>query len=132
MAGNLGPIGMTNGLTPFGMTIASGTSATVIQLTTQPTQLCAVSAGSIAAVARWLKFFDSANAIEPGAAALFQMIIPGNVAGAGSNLHVSQGPPIISGLQFNSGLAFAVTANNAISDASGISGPDVTVLLGYR
>ena len=132
MGGTLGPIGMTNGITPFGQTIASGASASIIQLTTVPTQLCVVSAGSVSAVARWLKFYDSADASEPGTNCIWQMVIPGNVAGAGSNLHISQGPPIISGLQFNFGLAFAVTANNAISDASGISGSDVTVLIGYR
>ena len=134
MAGSLGPIGNTNGLTPYTITIASSAMATTYQLTQVPTQLCFVSAGSIASAARWLKFYDTANINTSGVGntAVAQMIIPGNVSGAGSNAHVSQGPPIISGLQFNAGLAFSVTMNNALADASGISGQDITVLLGYR
>lgn len=91
-----------------------------------------MSAGTTAGAPRYLKFYDTAVAQAGGGnVAIGQMIIPANPTGAGTNLAISPGPPAIGGAQFTTGLAFAVTANQALTDNSGIQG-DTTVWLGWR
>lgn len=126
-----GPIGSTGGLTGFSTVNTSGFSIT--QLTAFPTQLCLVSLGNTSAAARYLKIFDSATALSAaGMSATWSFIIPGNTAGAGSNLTISQGPPTMGGLQLNAGLAFGITANAALTDQSGANAGEVNIVLGYR
>ena len=126
-----GVIGLTNGITQVLITPASNFFG-VVQLTQYPTQLLFVSAGTTGSAARWVKFYDVANVnFSGGNTAVGQMIVPGNANGGGTNLHMSPGPPTVSGAQFNAGLALAVTTNMAAQDNSGASG-DTSVWLGYR
>ena len=122
---------------------ASGTGATtVVQLTTQQSQLMFFAAGNTNPSPRFLKFYDTAvvpglnlqgASSSIGMTAAYQFIIPGNIAGAGSNLPLSPGPPIMSGLQFNEGIAVAMTVNTVINDNSGISGVnECFAVIGYR
>ena len=105
----LGPMG---GIVGFLLTTNSSVGATVVQLTTQQSQLMFFSAGNNNPSARFLKFYDtntlpSLNMIGAssgnGITAAYMFEIPGNAAGAGSNLAISNGPPQMSGLQFNAG-----------------------------
>lgn len=129
-----GPLGVNNGLTGFMLATSSGVTAAVSQLAYGPAQLCLVSAGNFNPTPRFLKFYDIQNANSgAGQTAAYQMIIPGNAAGAGTNLHVSPGPPTIAGLQFLQGLAVSITLNSAMADASGISGSnECFAMIGYR
>lgn len=127
----LGPI---NGINVFMMSTTSAVTAAVSQIATQGAQVCVVSAGNTSVAARFLKFFDTNNANSgAGMTAFWQMIIPGNIAGAGTNLAPSPGPPMLSGLQHPTGLACAITLNAALADASGISGTnECFATIGWR
>lgn len=135
----LGPMG---GIVGALISTTSGANATVVQLTTQQSQLMFFSAGNNNAAPRFLRFFDTgvvpnlnlAGATSSaGIQAAYVFEIPGNVAGAGSNLAISNGPPQMSGLQFNAGIAVAITSNYAIADNSGVSGVnECFATVGYR
>lgn len=132
-------LGPSNGITGFMLTTASsGLAAPVVQLTPQSGQLMFFSAGNNNAAQRFLKFYDvvlgpTTGLSASGMTATYQFEIPGNAAGAGSNLALSSGPPMMSGLQFLNGIAVAITQNQAIADASGISGVnDCFAVIGYR
>jgi hypothetical protein len=100
------------------------------------------SAGNNNAAPRFLRFFDTGvvSALNltgatsgTGMQAAYIFEIPGNVAGAGSNLAISNGPPQMSGLQFNAGIAVAITSNYALADNSGVSGVnECFATIGYR
>lgn len=136
---SLGPLG---GISGTMITTSSGTNATVVQITAQQAQLLVFSCGNNNGAARFLKLYDTAQVPLPNLlgqtsanamTAIYQFEIPGNTAGAGSNLAISMGPPSMSGLQFSAGLAAAITANYAMSDASGISGMnECFAFIGYR
>lgn len=135
----LGPMG---GIVGALIATASGLNATVVQLTNQQSQLMFFSAGNNNAAPRFLRFFDTGvvSALNltgatsgTGMQAAYIFEIPGNVAGAGSNLAISNGPPQMSGLQFNAGIAVAITSNYALADNSGVSGVnECFATIGYR
>jgi hypothetical protein len=135
----LGPLGGTSG---YMLTTSSGLAAPVVQITTQQAQLMFFAAGNSNGAQRFLRFYDTAS-VPPlnaqgatsanGMTAAYQFIIPGSTAGAGSNLPLSPGPPIMSGLQFSAGMAVSITSNYAIGDLSGISGVnECFAVIGYR
>lgn len=126
------PVGQQSGLNQFTTVNVSGAAATVVQVFTGPGQLFGGSFGSVAAVARYLKCFDvAANTNISGASAVQSFIIPGNAAGAGSNLG-PHGLAHNAGLQFVNGLAIALTANIALTDQSGAGGQDTNINLWWR
>jgi hypothetical protein len=138
----LGPLG---GIVGFQLnTLTSNASGSAIwqQINGQACQLMFFSLGNNNAVQRFLKLCDSATVPSlnttgatsaNGIMATYQFEIPGNAAGAGSNLAISNGPPMMSGLQFTNGLWATITANQAIADNSGISGVnDAFGVIGFR
>lgn len=133
-------LGPSNGISGFMLTTPNSTAGatTVWQISPQSGQLMFFSAGNNSAQQRFLKFYDvvlgpTTGFSGTGMTASYQFEIPGNASGAGSNLAISNGPPMMSGLQFLNGIAAAITLNQAIGDASGISGVnDCFAVIGFR
>ena len=137
----LGPMG---GITGFMVNTTSNAAGSAIwqMVNNQACQLMFFSAGNNNVVQRFLRFCDSSTipalnttgaTSAQGINSTFQFEIPGNAAGAGSNLAISSGPPMVSGLQFSAGMWVAISANPAIADNSGISGVnDAFAVIGFR
>jgi len=130
----LQPPGTVGGLNQR-VVVASGTNADITQVSVGPSQLLFGAFGNTAATPAFIKFYDNALTSTSGAGnsgtLVGQAIVPGNTAGAGSNLPIGLSSPL-QGLQFASGIAFAITPNIALSDASGVSASSVTVWIGWR
>lgn len=130
----LGPLGGIEGFM-LDTTLASGPNYVPRIISPQQAQLMFFSAGNNNAAPRFLHFYDT-NIItnsSTGMQAAYVFEIPGNSNGAGSNLSISPGPPMLSGLQFNSGMVAAITANSALADMSGISGVnECFAVIGFR
>lgn len=124
-------LGLVNGM-PSKLLVSDG-SAQAQLLQTGPTQLLAVTAGNINAAARYVKFYDVATTPTSGLSCVGQMIIPGNTAGAGSNLPVGFANPM-TGFQFVNGLGVAISTTNIIADTlvSFASAGDCTVWIGWK
>lgn len=131
-------LGPSNGITGFFLSGTSAAAAAVQQLSPQSGQLMFFSAGNSSVAQRFLKFYDVVltnitGQSAAGMTAAYQFIIPGNTAGAGSNLAISNGPPMMSGLQFLNGIAASITLNAPMTDGSGISGVnECFATIGYR
>lgn len=125
--GNFNPLGSRGGVTPQSFVSAAGLNVT--QVANGPGQLVAVALGNVNAAARFVKFYDVANAPTSGLQGLtpvMSLLVPGNAAGAGSNVVGAAGQPF-TGAQFYNGIAFMTTVNIAVADASGVGAGDVVI-----
>jgi len=107
----------TGGYTPGKLVSAATTNATVIKASAGT--LGHISASNVNAAARYLKFYNKATAPTVGTdVPVLTYIIPGNTAGAGTNIPL---PP--QGINFSTGIAFATTteATDAGSTAVAVS-----------
>lgn len=127
-----GPIGQVNGMSYVTIEATSSASISYVQVTQRPTQILYVGGGSVNGGASFLKVFDSPTLPTTGAQAALLFVIPGNAAGAGTNANISQSAPIAGGLQINTGLSIALTANIALNDVSGIGGGGVYAVVGFN
>ena len=126
------PVGLESGLNYFTLVNTSSVAAVALQVFTGPGQLFGGSFGSVAGVARYLKCWDvAAGTPLSGAPAAQSFIIPGNAAGAGSNIG-PHGLPHNAGIQFFNGLVVALTPNIALADQSGAGGQDTNINLWWR
>lgn len=125
----------TNGLTPFTRISTPDNNQTLVA--SKPSQLAVVAAANISGSPVFLKFFDTAQAGTSAAGftpqvPIWSMIVPGNSAGAGSNLNFTSNLPEPGGLQFQNGIAIMITQNIALTDNSGIGANSAIVSLAYR
>ena len=125
-------LGPQSGSIPFTLVSAANNNATLVKAA--PGHLTIFSGGNVNANPRYVKFFDTAIASTSGFSGInpvWNIILPGNTAGAGSNVPLSAAGPQVGGLQFFNGIAFMITPNIALTDQSGVSAGDVTINLGY-
>lgn len=84
------------------------------------------SIGNLNAAARYVKLYNKASVPVVGTDTPFLTLpIPGNTAGAGSNLALP------GGIAFGTGIALAITANAADADATVIGAGDVILNVFY-
>lgn len=110
--------------TPFRLLSAASTNATSLK----------ASAGSIFwlyatntnAAARFLKLYNKASAPTVGTdTPIHTFLIPGNAAGAGFSL------PVDAGIDFSTGIAYAVTTGYADADTGAVAAGEVILNGGY-
>lgn len=115
----------SGGWTPYNLPVAATTNAT--SLKSSPGQVGLVSLANINASPRYLHFYNKASAPTVGTdTPVATFIIPGNAAGAGNNLS------IFVGLEFSTGIAFAVTTSIVAANSAVSSANEVNVMIGYK
>ncbi len=124
--------GVRNGLNSWTTISSASINATMVY--PGPCHLDLLSGFNVNAAARYVKIYDTAVTSTSGFAGVQPTVsfgLPGNTAGAGSNLPMSPAIPS-GGLQLSQGLAFCITANMALTDQSAVGAGDVLLTLGYK
>jgi len=113
------------GYTPGKLVSAASTNATVIKA--GPGTIGYLAVSSVNAAARYLKLYDKATAPTVGTdTPIHTFIIPGNTAGAGSNVPVPD-----EGIRFTAGISFALTTGIQDSDTGAVAANEIVVNYGY-
>lgn len=116
----------TGGYTPGKLNSAASTNATSVKASAG--KLGFVSVTNINASPRYLKFYNKASAPTVGTdTPILVLLIPGNANGSGNNPAI---PP--QGLNFSTGIAFAITTGAADSDTGAVALNDIIVNYGYN
>jgi hypothetical protein len=112
----------SGGATPSTYVSAASTNATSVKASAG--QLYGVMLSNVNAAARYLKIFNKASAPTVGSdTPVMNLIIPGNTAGAGSNVVLD------GGVAFGTGIAFAITTGAALLDSGAVAASEITVTL---
>lgn len=115
----------TGGATPYKLVSAATTNATSVKASAGTVYL--ITASNVNAAARYLKLYNKASAPTVGTdTPVFTFIIPGNTAGAGTNI-----PLPAMGVNFSTGIAFALTTGIADADTGAVAASDIAVNLAY-
>jgi hypothetical protein len=113
-----------NGATPATYVSAASTNATSLKASAG--QVYGVLLSNVNAAARYLKIFNKASAPTVGTdTPVMNLIIPGNTAGAGSNVFL----PV--GAAFSTGIAFAITTGVALLDTGAVAANEITATFLY-
>lgn len=113
------------GFTPYKLVSAASTNATSVKASAGT--LAAIVVSNVNAAMRYLKFYNKASAPTVGTdIPVFIVPIPGNTAGAGAAIPL---PP--QGLNFTTGIAFALTTGLADADTGAVAATEISVSLGY-
>jgi hypothetical protein len=82
-----------------------------------------ISASNVNAAARYLKFYNKATAPTVGTdVPVLTYIIPGNTAGAGTNIPL---PP--QGINFSTGISFATTTEATDAGSTGVAVSEIVI-----
>lgn len=115
-----------NGITNGKVISAASTNATVIKSTTG--NLYFLSASNTNASPRYLKLYAKSTAPTVGTDVPFHVfMIPGNSAGAGTNLPIPG-----TAITFNAGLGIAITTGAPDSDTGAVAANEIIVNYSYR
>lgn len=113
------------GFTPFKLVSAATTNATNVKASAGT--LAAIVVSNVNAAMRYLKFYNTASAPTVGTSTVvFIVPIPGNTAGAGAAIPL---PP--QGLNFTTGISFALTTGLADADTGAVAATEISVSLAY-
>lgn len=113
------------GFTPYKLVSAASTNATNVKASAGT--LAAIVVSNVNAAMRYLKLYNLAVAPTVGTSTpVFIVPIPGNTAGAGAAIPL---PP--QGLNFTTGIAFALTTGLADSDTGAVAASELSVSLAY-
>jgi len=116
----------TGGYTPGKLISAGSTNATNIKASAGT--LGFLTVGNINAAQRYLKFYNKASAPTVGTdVPVLVFIVPGNTAGTGSNV-----PIPAPGINFSTGISFAITTGVADNDTGAVAANEITVNYGYN
>lgn len=111
----------TGGYTPGKLVSAATTNATVIKASAGT--LGHISASNVNAAARYLKFYNKATTPTVGTdVPVLTYIIPGNTAGAGTNIPL---PP--QGINFSTGISFATTTEATDAGSTGVAVSEIVI-----
>lgn len=114
------------GATPYKLVSAASTNATSLKASAGQVYMITVS--SVNAAARYLKLYNKASAPTVGTdTPVHTFIIPGNTAGAGSNI-----PIPACGLEFDTGIAFALTTEATDAGTTGVAASEIVVNIAYK
>lgn len=115
----------SGGATPYKLVSAASTNATSVKGSAG--QVYMITASNVNAAARYLKLYNKASAPTVGTdVPVHTFIIPGNTAGAGTNIPV----PAV-GLNFSTGIAFALTTEATDAGTTAVAASEIVVNLGY-
>lgn len=113
------------GATPYKLVSAASTNATSVKGSAGT--IYSISASNVNAAVRYLKLYNKATAPTVGTDVPVQTYaIPGNTAGAGTNI-----PLGLPGLNFSTGIAFALTTEATDAGTTGVAANEIVVNLGY-
>lgn len=113
------------GLTSHKTVSAASTNATSVK--NSAGQLYEIMASNVNAAARYLKLYNKASAPTVGTdTPVWTLIIPGNTAGGG----IAKSIP--KGLEFSTGIAFALTTEATDAGTTGVAANELVVNLGYK
>jgi len=113
------------GATPYKLVSAATTNATSVKASAGTVYM--ITASNVNAAARYLKLYNKASAPTVGTdAPVLTLIIPGNTAGAGTNI-----PVPTCGLAFSTGIAFALTTEATDAGATGVAVSEIVINLGW-
>lgn len=114
------------GATPYKLVSAATTNATSVKGSAG--QVYMITASSVNAAARYLKLYNKATAPTVGTdTPVHTFIIPGNTAGAGTNIPVPS-----CGLEFTTGIAFALTTEATDAGTTAVAANEIVVNLAYK
>lgn len=120
------PAVTTGGATPGKLTSAGSTNATSVKGSAGT--LYMLVAMNTNAAARYLKLYNKATAPTVGTdTPVLTFTIPGNTAGAGFVC-----PIPTQGIEFSTGIAFALTTGAADSDTGAVAANEINVNYGYK
>lgn len=115
----------TGGATAYKLISAATTNATSVKASAGNVYM--ISAFNLNAAARYLKLYNKASAPTVGTdTPVLVLMIPGNTAGAGLTINV----PV--GIDFATGIAFALTTGIADADTGAVAASEIVVNLGYK
>lgn len=125
--GNAGAVSVaTGGYTPGKLISAASTNATSVKASAG--KLGWLSLGNINAAARYFKLYNKASSPTVGTdTPILTLLIPGNTAGAGNNPSYPS-----EGIDFSTGIAFAITTGVADSDTGAVAANEITVNYGFK
>ena len=113
------------GATPYKLVSAATTNATSVKASAGT--LYMITASNVNAAARYLKLYNKASAPTVGSdTPVFTFIIPGNTAGAGTNIPI----PTV-GINFSTGIAFALTTEATDAGSTGVAANELVINLAY-
>jgi hypothetical protein len=113
------------GWTPNTLVSAATNNATSLKAT--PGVVGMITASNNNASPRYLKFYNKASAPAPASDTPVLVIeIPGNAAGAGSNI-----PIPMQGIKFSVGIAYAIVAGIANNDNTAVGASEVAINIAY-
>lgn len=114
------------GYTPGKLVSAATTNATSV--TAAATTLGYLTASNVNAAARYLKIYNKASAPTVGSdTPVATFIIPGNTAGAGTNIPL---PP--QGMALSTGFAFALTTEATDAGTTAVAANEIVVNYGFK
>lgn len=120
------PAVATGGYTPGKLISAATTNATTIKAGAGT--LGFLTASNVNASPRYLKLYNKASNPTVGTdTPVFVFLIPGNTAGAGTNLAIASA----KGINFSAGIAFAMTTGVADTDTGAVAANEVVVNYGF-
>lgn len=112
------------GYTPGKLVSAASTNATSVKGSAGT--LGFLTASNVNAAARYLKFYNKASAPTVGTdVPIYTFIIPGNTAGAGTNIPIPS-----EGLNFSTGIALALTVEATDAGSTGVALSEIVVNYG--
>lgn len=113
------------GATAVSTVSAASTNATSLKASAG--QVYSVTASSVNAAVRYLKFYNKASAPTVGTdTPVYVLPIPGNTAGAG----ITHSFPV--GLEFPTGIAWALTSGATVADTGAVSASEHIISIGYK
>lgn len=112
------------GAIPYMLISAASTNATSLKASAG--QIYTIAAMNLNASPRYLKLYNKASAPTVGTDTPLQVyMIPGNTAGSGLTLSV----PV--GMEFGTGIAFAITTGIATSDTGAVAASEIVININY-
>jgi hypothetical protein len=120
------PAGHTNGgATPYKLISAASTNAT--NLKNGPGQIYSIAAFNINAAVRYLKLYNKASAPTVGTdTPVHVFAIPGSTTGGGFTLSI----PV--GMEFTTGISFAITTGITDADTGAVAASELLVNIDYK
>lgn len=116
----------TGGYTPGKLISAASTNATLIKAS--PGTLGFLCASNINSSPRYLKVYNSAVAPTVGTTVpVFTFLIPGNTAGAGTNVAIASA----KGINFSAGISISLNTGVADTDAGAVAANEIVVNYGF-
>ena len=113
------------GATPYKLVSAATTNATSVKASAGTVYM--ITASNVNAAARYLKLYNKASAPTVGTdTPVHTFIIPGNTAGAGTNIPV----PTV-GINFGTGIAFALTTEATDAGTTAVAASEIVINLAY-